>query len=143
VQEDKRTTQEGEPQKEHQVPEPPLVTRSISNTERGRPLERTPSLKEPSPTTTTCFKIKIAYAHYIAIDTLCLKMCAKLKEHGLQCPLFLLSCWHIDEKTCPFANVNIQKPPYLKGETCPLGTNRNKNHPSLELQLLPQSHKKK
>ncbi len=72
VQENKRTTQEGEPQKEHQVPEPPLVTRSISNKERGRPLERMPTLKEPSPTTKICFKIKITYALYIAIDTLCL-----------------------------------------------------------------------
>jgi hypothetical protein len=72
VQEKKRTTQEGEQQKEHQVPEPPLITKNISNKERGRPLERTPSLKEPSPITTTCFKIKIKHARYIAIDTLCL-----------------------------------------------------------------------
>jgi hypothetical protein len=44
VQEDKRTTQEGEPQPEHQVPEPPPVVRSISNKERGGSLERMPSL---------------------------------------------------------------------------------------------------
>jgi hypothetical protein len=42
--------------REHQVPEPLLVTRSISNNERGGPLERMLSLKEPSPITTTCFK---------------------------------------------------------------------------------------
>jgi hypothetical protein len=45
VQEDKRTTQEGEPQREHEVLEPPLVMRSISNRERGGPPERTPSLE--------------------------------------------------------------------------------------------------
>ncbi len=33
IQEDKWTTQEGEPQGEHQVPEPPPVGRSISNKE--------------------------------------------------------------------------------------------------------------
>jgi hypothetical protein len=42
--------------REHQVPEPLLVTRSISNNERGGLLERMISLKEPSPITTTCFK---------------------------------------------------------------------------------------
>jgi len=34
-QEDKRTTQEEEPQRELQVPQPPPVRRSISNKERG------------------------------------------------------------------------------------------------------------
>ncbi len=33
IQEDKWTTQEGKPQGEHQVPEPPPVGRSISNKE--------------------------------------------------------------------------------------------------------------
>jgi hypothetical protein len=33
VQENKRTTQEGKPQGENQVPKPSLVTRSISNKE--------------------------------------------------------------------------------------------------------------
>jgi hypothetical protein len=37
-----------EPQGEHQVPEPPLVMRSISNKERRGPPERTLSLEEPS-----------------------------------------------------------------------------------------------
>jgi hypothetical protein len=59
IQEDKRTTQEGKPQKEHQLPEPLPIARSISNKERGGPLERTPSLKEPSPIATTCFKAEI------------------------------------------------------------------------------------
>jgi len=36
------TTQEGEPQGEHQVPKLPLVVRSISNKERGGPSERRP-----------------------------------------------------------------------------------------------------
>jgi hypothetical protein len=35
VQEDNKTTKEGEPEREYQVPKPPLVTRSISNRERG------------------------------------------------------------------------------------------------------------
>jgi hypothetical protein len=34
VQEDKTTTKEDEPQREHQVPEPPPIARSISNEER-------------------------------------------------------------------------------------------------------------
>jgi hypothetical protein len=61
VQEDKRTTQEGEPQREHEVLEPPLVIRSISNRKRGGPPERTPSLEKPSPITTSRLKIKIAF----------------------------------------------------------------------------------
>jgi hypothetical protein len=35
IQEDKRTTKEGESQGEHQVPKPPPIMRSISNKERG------------------------------------------------------------------------------------------------------------
>ncbi len=69
IQEDKRTTQEGKPQKEHQLPEPPPITRSISNKERGGPLESMPSLEEPSPIA-TCFKTKIVYAHCNVINTL-------------------------------------------------------------------------
>jgi hypothetical protein len=41
VQEIKRTIQEGKPQKEHQVIEPPYTTRSISNKEKGRAPKRT------------------------------------------------------------------------------------------------------
>jgi len=85
IQEDKRTTQEGEPQKEHQLPEPPPIARSISNKERGGPLERTPSLEEPSPIA-TCFKTEITYVTSLTPSTY--KMCAKLKEEGFQCPLF-------------------------------------------------------
>ncbi len=44
--------------------------KKISNKDGGRPLERTPSLEEPSPTVITCFKIKIACACYNAINTL-------------------------------------------------------------------------
>ncbi len=72
VQEDNRTTKEGKRRREHQVPEPPLVARSISNKERGGALERMPSLEEPSPTATTSLKIKIVYARCNAIDTFCL-----------------------------------------------------------------------
>jgi len=59
-------------QGEHQVPEPPLVVRSISNKERGEPPKKTPSLDKPSLTTITCFKIQIVCARCNAIDTLCL-----------------------------------------------------------------------
>ncbi len=69
-------------------------------------------------------------------------MCIKLKEKGLQCPSLPTPCWHIDDKTCPHAGVDIQKPPQLEEKTCPLGTNHNKNLPSHEPQLLPQPHKK-
>jgi hypothetical protein len=37
----------------------PLVTRNILNKERGGTPKRTLSLKEPSPNTTTLFKIEI------------------------------------------------------------------------------------
>jgi hypothetical protein len=54
VQEDQKnqTTYEGKPQREHQISEPLHVMRSISNKEKRGPLERTPSLKEPSSTAT-------------------------------------------------------------------------------------------
>jgi hypothetical protein len=45
----KEPSERGEPQWEHQVTEPPLVTRSISNKERGEPFERTPNLEGASP----------------------------------------------------------------------------------------------
>jgi len=61
-----------ESQREHQVLEPPLVKRSISNKERGGPFEKTPNLQEPSPTTTTHFQIEITCACCDIIDTLCL-----------------------------------------------------------------------
>ncbi len=54
-----------------------------------------------------------------------------------------MPCWHIDEETCPLASVDIQKPPRLEGKTCPLGIDCDKDHPSLEPQLLPQHHEKK
>ncbi len=72
MQEDKKTTQESKPQKEHQIPKPFPITRSILNKERGAPSKRTLNLKEPSHIATTCFKIETTYAHYIAINTLCL-----------------------------------------------------------------------
>ncbi len=69
IQEDKRTTQEGKPRKVHQLLEPHPIARSIPNKERGGPLERTPSLEEPSPIA-TCFKTKVTYAHYNITNTL-------------------------------------------------------------------------
>jgi hypothetical protein len=75
----KRTIEEGEPQREHQVPKPPLVARCISNKERGEPLQMTPSLEEPSLSleepsliATTHLKIEIACACCNIVDTLCL-----------------------------------------------------------------------
>jgi hypothetical protein len=44
------------PQREHQVPKLPPVARSILNRERGGPLERMPTLEEPSHVATTCLK---------------------------------------------------------------------------------------
>jgi hypothetical protein len=35
------------------------------------------------------------------------KMCAKLKEEGLQCPLLPTPCWHINEEIRLVAGVNI------------------------------------
>jgi len=58
IQEDKRTTKRGQTIGEHQVPERPHVARSISTNERGGPLERLPSLDEPSPTRIVDLKIE-------------------------------------------------------------------------------------
>jgi hypothetical protein len=69
-------------------------------------------------------------------------MCAKLKEEGLECPLFPMPCWHIDEETHPPTSLNIQKSPQLEKETCLLGTDCNKDHPLLKLQLSSHPHKK-
>jgi hypothetical protein len=62
--------QRGQTTKEHQVLQNPLITRSISNKERGGPLESTPSLEEPSLTSTTHFKIETAWARCNTIDIL-------------------------------------------------------------------------
>jgi hypothetical protein len=56
--------------REHQVLEPPLVARSISNNERGGSLERMPSPEELSHIATTCLKIEIVCACCNVIDTL-------------------------------------------------------------------------
>jgi hypothetical protein len=72
IQEDNKTTKEGEPQREHQVLVPPLVARSISNREREGALKRMPSLEKPSPMATTLLKIKITCAHYNVRGTFCL-----------------------------------------------------------------------
>ncbi len=61
VQKDKKSTKKGEPQREHQVLEPLLVTRSISNKERGGPLERTPNIEGLSSTAIAHFKIETTY----------------------------------------------------------------------------------
>jgi hypothetical protein len=50
-------------------PSPPIV-KNILNKERGRTLERMPSLDKPSPIITTHLKIKVVYAPYNATDTL-------------------------------------------------------------------------
>jgi hypothetical protein len=71
------------------------------------------------------------------------KLCVKLREKDLQCLLFPMPCWHINEKTHSLASLDIQKILQLKGETCLLGTHYDKAIPSLELQLSPQPHEKK
>jgi hypothetical protein len=48
---------------------PPLVTRNISNKEKGRTHEKTFNLEEPSPTITTCFKIEVAHTRCNATNT--------------------------------------------------------------------------
>ncbi len=137
IQKKKKSTKKGEPQKEHQVLEPLLVTRNISNKEGGRLLERTPSIEGPSSTARTHLKTKSAYACCNAT----IKMCTKLIEESFQCPLLPMPCWHIDEEICSPYGVNIQK--LLQGETCPLGTNCDKDHPLPKLQLSLQTHEEK
>ncbi len=66
----KKTTKEGGPYKEHQVLKPLFVVRSISNKERGGPLERTPSLEEPSFITITHLKMNTVYTCCNDINTL-------------------------------------------------------------------------
>ncbi len=49
-------------------PSPPeRVVKSISNNERGKTLKITFNLEEPSPKTTICFEIKVAYIHCNAL----------------------------------------------------------------------------
>ncbi len=48
--------------RDHQVFKPFIVTKSISNKERGGPHEKTPNIKGLSYTVTTHFKIEIVYA---------------------------------------------------------------------------------
>jgi hypothetical protein len=72
VQENKKTTYEGNPQKDIKFPNPIPLRKSMSNRERRRVFERTFSLKIPSPMAPTHFKIKIDCACYNVIDTLCL-----------------------------------------------------------------------
>jgi hypothetical protein len=62
VLEDKGTTSKGKLQRQHQVPKPLSLAKSISNKERGGPPQRRPSLNEPSPNATTCSKIEIICA---------------------------------------------------------------------------------
>ncbi len=72
VQEDKRTISKGEPQRGHQVLEPLLVAKNISNKERGGPPKKTPGLEEPSPIVIAHCKVETVYARCNIIDTLCL-----------------------------------------------------------------------
>jgi hypothetical protein len=58
--------------REHRVFECPLVAISISNNERGEPLERMPSLEKSSPNVISYLKIEIACTCCNATDTLCL-----------------------------------------------------------------------
>jgi hypothetical protein len=62
----------------------PLIMRSMSYKVRGRggTLERTPSLKKPSPTIITHLEIKVTCACCNAIDIFSCKMNAKSKEKG-------------------------------------------------------------
>jgi hypothetical protein len=39
IQEDKRTTKRGQTTREHQIPEPPPIAKSISNKKMGGPLK--------------------------------------------------------------------------------------------------------
>jgi hypothetical protein len=83
----KKPPKKVEPQREHQVPEPPPIAKSISNKEREGPFERTPSLEEPSFTIVARLKIETACAHYNTIDRVTYKMSTKLKKEALQCNL--------------------------------------------------------
>jgi len=51
---------------------PPPIAISILNKERGGTPKRMPSLDKPSPIIITHLKIKVAYARYNAINTLCM-----------------------------------------------------------------------
>jgi hypothetical protein len=76
-------------------------------TTRGEPPKKTPSLDKPSLTTITHSKYRL-FMHVVTPLTLFVyKMCAKLKEEGLQCPSFPTPCWHIDEKIQPLVGVDI------------------------------------
>jgi hypothetical protein len=61
VQEIKRTIQEGEPQGEHQVIEPPFKPREAYQIKKREELLKG-RLEKPSPTITTRLKIETAYA---------------------------------------------------------------------------------
>jgi hypothetical protein len=43
-----------------------------------------------------------------------------------------MSCWHSDEETHLHVSEDIQKPLQLERKTCPLGIDRNKDHPLFE-----------
>jgi len=73
----RRTTKTGQTTTEHRIPESPPVARSISNNKRVGPLERMPSLEEPSPTAIARLKIEIAWTHCNAIDTFFLIKCVQ------------------------------------------------------------------
>ncbi len=69
-------------QREHQVPKPPPVMRSILNRERGGPLERMPTLEEPSLVATTRLKQRLPTHTITLLTPSTYKMCAKLKKEG-------------------------------------------------------------
>jgi hypothetical protein len=64
-------------------------------------------------------------------------MCAKLREEGFQCLSLPTPLGTLMKKPIHFVGVDIQKPLWLEGETCPLGIDCDKYHPSFESQLLP------
>ncbi len=132
------------PQGEHQVFKSLLVVKNISNKERWRFFENMPSLNEPSLTTIAHFKIKIIYAHYNITHTLYIQNAQKIEKGGPLMPFVPHTMLAHCEKTCPLISVNIWNPLQLKGKTCPLIINHNKNHTLLELQLLqlPNEEKK-
>jgi len=60
--------------------------------------KRIASLKEPSPTTITCFKIKMVCVICKVITPFAYKRYAKLLKEGHWCFLLITLCENIDEK---------------------------------------------
>jgi hypothetical protein len=69
-----KTTNGGGLQEEHEQVKysNPLGAKKISNKNKGRKLERTLNLKEPSPTVITCLQIEATCVCCNAINTFCI-----------------------------------------------------------------------